>query len=311
MIRPATVALQSKVHSAFLDWLQAELSLESWTSICRSPHLQVIFLRSYGNWLYNDGKAMYLFRHLVVFCQQQFPGERHQIQPAWQLLQRWEAVQPGSHRPPLPKVILDAMLCLAMSWNWFRWAAVTAIAFHGACRVGEPLSAQRKDLILPDEAGLSDSVCFLNIAAPKTSRRGRGRTQHTKITDAATVQLAKTVFSHLRPDEPLYPSTLDSYRRRWGRLLMTLGVPSSARLTPGCVRGGGAVHLYHVGTPIANIQWVMRLKVLQTLEHYLQETAALGVLNQLSTGAKSKVFSCAKIIPIISRLFTSDLSPSE
>ena len=88
---------------------------------------------------------MHLFRHLVVFCQQQFPAERHQIQPAWELLHRWEAVQPVSHRPPLPKLILDAMLCLALSWGWCRWAAATALAFFGACRVGEPLTALRKD----------------------------------------------------------------------------------------------------------------------------------------------------------------------
>ena len=61
LVRPATVAIQSKVHTSFLDWLHNELSQETWESICRSPRLQVIFLRSYCNWLYSNGQAMHLF----------------------------------------------------------------------------------------------------------------------------------------------------------------------------------------------------------------------------------------------------------
>ena len=117
LVRPATIALQYRVHRMFLDWLQSQLSAETWGSVCRSPHLQVIFLRSFGNWLYNNGQAIYLFRHLVVFSQQQFPAERHQIQPAWELLHRWESIQPVTHRTPMPKPILDAVLCLSLSWG--------------------------------------------------------------------------------------------------------------------------------------------------------------------------------------------------
>ena len=150
------VAIQSKVRASFLDWLHKELSQETWESICRSPRLQVIFLRSYGNWLYSNGQAMHLFRHLVVFCQQQFPAERHQIQPAWELLHRWEAVQPVSHRPRLPKLILDAMLCLALSWGWCRWA------FFGACRVGEPLSHSSSERFDSTWRSWVDRRCMLS-----------------------------------------------------------------------------------------------------------------------------------------------------
>ena len=39
LVRPATVAIQSKVRASFLDWLHNELSQETWESICRSPRL--------------------------------------------------------------------------------------------------------------------------------------------------------------------------------------------------------------------------------------------------------------------------------
>ena len=305
LVKPATLALQARVHRLFLDWLQGELTEASWGNIVSHPHLQVIFLRSFGNWLFTEGRPMYLFRHLVVFLQQQYPAVRHQVLPAWDLLARWEVLQPVSHRPPLPKMVLDAMCCLALSWGWYRWTTITLLAYHGACRVGEPLKALRKDLLLPDEAGLSMRVCFLNISAPKPGRRGRGRQQHTKITDLHTVQLAEEFLQDLPVEGALYPSSLSSYRRRWDRILSELEIPVAAALTPGCLRGGGAVWLYHQGTPVSDIQWVMRLRHQQTLEHYLQETAAIGVLHMLPTGSKEKVRSCAAMFPYVHRSLIS------
>ena len=307
LVQPATVALQAKIHRLFLNWLQSELSAGAFRSLAATPALQVMFLRSFGNWWFQQGRPMYLFRHLVVFCQQQFPGERHHTVTAWELLAKWETIQPTKHRPPLPKVILDAFTCLSLSWGWCRFAAITLLAFHGACRVGEPLKALRRDLILPTDAGLEgEDICFLNIPAPKPGRRGRGRVQHTKVTDRATVELAVAVFSALRPSEPLYPSGLSSYRRRWNKLIEVLEIPLSASLTPGCTRGGGAVYLYHKGTPISNIQWTMRVKQQSTLESYLQETAALAVMQKMAPPTREKIQSCAKMMPHIMRLWTSN-----
>lgn len=299
LVQPSTLALQAKVHKIFLDWLQSELSSDSWLTIVESPQLQVLFLRSFGSWLFKQGRPIYLYRHLVVFLQQQFPALRQHTVTAWELLQKWEVLLPVSHRPPLPKVVLDAMVCLALTWGWPKWAAITMLAYHGACRVGEPLKARRCDLLLPDEVGIQENICLLNIQAPKPGRRGRGRVQHTKIVHADAVKLAVSVFQDLPAQALLYPSSADSYRRRWDRLLSALQIEKSARLTPGCVRGGGAVYLYHTGQHISNIQWTMRLKSQQTLEHYLQETAAVGVFHELSVSSRSKVLSCAKMLPFI------------
>ena len=90
-----------------------------------------------------------------------FPGERPKFSPAWDLLARWEMVQPVTHRPPLPKVLLDAMISLALTWGWIRWASLTFLAFHGAMRVGEPLKAKRSDLLLPIEPSLGKRPVFV------------------------------------------------------------------------------------------------------------------------------------------------------
>ena len=304
-VQPATRLLQTRAHQRFATWLFEELGNAVYDRICAAPWLQVFFLRSFGTWLYSKGEPMYVFRHLVVFLQQLFPAYRHCCADAWDLLVKWEILQPVEHRPPLPKMVLDAMLALGLQWGWKRWCAITALAFHGAMRIGEPLKAVRSDLVLPDEACLLEEVCFLRVASPKPGRRGRGKVQHARIADAFTVRLAVAVFSDLASDQPLYGISPSSYRRRWDKLLAALLIPKAVQLTPGCLRGGGAVFLYHSGTPVTDILWHMRLRHLCTLEYYLQETGASNVLQQLPATAKARVQACARMLPFCSRLSIS------
>lgn len=293
-----TLMIQRRVHEQYLTWLESQLTAETWVSVQANPFLETMFLRAYGNWLYQQGEPMYIFWHLVVLLQQHFPGDTH-LRHAWDLLDRWEIAQPVSHRPPLPKLVLDAMVALALSWNWDRWAAVTMLAFHGAMRIGEPLRARRADLMLAHEASLTSDICFLKISAPKAGRRGKGLVQHSRITDASTVSLATGVFSQLAGEELLYPASASTYRKRWDMLLMALQVPPSSQLTPGCLRGGGAVYLYHTAQPLVEILWRMRLRHLSTLESYLQETAAENVVQKLPYHSKEKLFLCAKFLPLL------------
>eukprot|EP00438_Fugacium_kawagutii_P011481 Skav211699 [mRNA] locus=scaffold1535:189530:207134:+ [translate_table: standard] len=183
LVQPATVLLQSKVHSRYCDWLATKLSRAAVSSLQDHPHLQVQFLRSYGNFLFNSGEPMYIFRHLVVYLQQMFPSEKPHMSSCWDLLAKWESVMPVTHRPPLPKLVLDAMVSLALTWGWTRWAALTSLTYHGAMRIGEPLKATREDLLLPQDAGLGEPVIFLRVGAPKPGRRGKGRVQHARIAD--------------------------------------------------------------------------------------------------------------------------------
>ena len=305
LVQPTTMLLQKRVHEKFVAWIASELGSEALRSLQRAPKLQLHFCRTFGQWLYTKGEAMYIYRHLLVYLQQMFPSERPALAGAWSLLQRWELIQPVAHRPPLPRIILDALLALSLSWGWHRWAALTSLAFFGVLRVGEPLRATRADLLLPEDCGVDREVLFLQINFPKSGRRGKGRVQHSKVTHLQTIQLVRSAFGSLAPDDPLYPTTASTYRRRWDKLIDALGIDRKCNLTPGCLRPGGAVFLYHCETPIYDLLWRMRLKHLATLESYLQETAALNVVQKINPVARHRVKSCAAMLPFILRQFSS------
>ena len=97
------------------------------------------------------------------------------------------------------------------------------------------------------------------------------------------------------PEEPLFPWSASAYRRRWDALLAALGIPATLKLTPGGLRGGGAVFQYHLRAPIADLLWAMRLRHQDTLASYLQEVAALNVLPSLPASARRSVESAAAI----------------
>ena len=300
LVTPATARLQSRVVSAFEDWLAAELSAPCVQAARLCPVLLCHILRAYGNHLFCVNKPAYLYRHLLAFYQKNALHLRPYLPLAWDLLTRWERVNPVRHRTPLAKPVLDAMLSTALGWGWVRWAALTALAFFGLMRPGEPLAGRRQDLLLPtDLLSFDKPILFFRIEKAKTRHRGGGLIQHSKITSGVCVQLCELAFSDLEPTSLLYPASAATYRRRWDAILEALLIPKSASLTPGGLRGGGAVHAYHSGMPLVDLLWSMRLRHLQTLEHYLQEVAAENSLLKLSQPSRSRVIGAARLLPIL------------
>ncbi|CAE7267590.1 unnamed protein product [Symbiodinium microadriaticum] len=210
--------------SAFLRWVSGiVVSSDPVASFVACPALLAMALRSYGDHLFQTGGSLQHFRYAVVAAQRLTWGMRGQLGPAWEMVSRWERLQPVVHRTPVPEILVKAMVALAWSMRMKRWAVVTLIAFYGLARIGEVIKTKR---------------------------------------------------------------------RRWDFLLEALGL-DRCELTPGGLRGGGAVWAYHHGTAIADIQWRMRLKHQHTLVHYLQEVAALNAL--LDAAVDATLFAAAEL----------------
>ena len=189
LIRPQTVAFGTHHWERFLKWLRTSLDEEAVQSIWIVPQLCGQFLAAYGRYWYGEGGALYAFRHLVVFAQRTYPAFRGHLQEAWNLVAKWEELEPVCHRRPIPSSMMRAMACLAVSWKWFNFAAVVLITFHACARPGEVLKAARRNLVLPQDIGEPDAtMCFLKISKPKPGRRGLGRVQHARINDLEVCQ---------------------------------------------------------------------------------------------------------------------------
>ncbi|CAE7264901.1 unnamed protein product [Symbiodinium sp. CCMP2592] len=258
-------------------------------------------LLSYGQVLYDRGASLQEFRQLLAHCPQVVPRIRAGLKPAWDLLTKWERLEPTVHRTPMPEPILWAMIGLSVSWGWLRWAAVTLLCFLGCCRIGEVLGATRRDLLTPWDLLQNDRRFYLVFREPKT--RGRGaRVQHVAIDlEEHLAGFVRRVLGSLPPRELLFPGSAGVYRRRWDSVLAALDIPAKFKLTPGCLRGGGAVAAYRRKQPIADIQWTMRLQHQATLAYYLQEVSAESVLPKLSVDARKNIVATSAMLPYLLR----------
>ncbi len=252
-------------------------------------------LVGFGRYLFETGQSIYLLRQLVTYVQRRYPTFRGNLAKVWNLVSKWERLQPMEHRSPLPFVVFQAMVVTAMCWGWRRWAATTVLAFEGICRPGEVLSALRRDLLLPSDLVVENpATCFLRVREPKGRFRGLGKIQHVKINSQTVVDFLSSVMGPLSRGEPLYPGSPSSYRRRWDRILSFLNIPIRLGLTPASLRGGGAVRAYRADEDIAKLMWRMRLKNIETLQHYLQEVGADSIFVELSGDSQKKVkMTCA------------------
>ena len=131
---------------------------------------------------------------------------------------------------------------------------------------------------------------FVHFPNPKSGLRGGARQQHITIHGNGLGRLLTSIFGNLDGSAKLWPFTPSTFRRRWDHIVLhRLNIPSALHLTPGSLRGDGAVALYVQDTPIHDILWRMRFKNQETLDHYLQETAALTYLRGLSEKCRQQI----------------------
>ncbi|CAE7460074.1 unnamed protein product [Symbiodinium sp. CCMP2592] len=296
LVEPATAALQKSVWDSFVVWVWDGAGEGSSETLSAHPDLLVELLTAYGQVLYSGGKPLQHYRQLLAVSQRRVPKCRATIRTAWEMLSRWERLEPTQHRPPLPEPLLEAMCSLALAWFWRRWAAVALLGFYGCCRVGEVLRARRSDLLLPSDLLRSDGRIFLKIRDPKS--RGRGpRVQHaTVVLGPEFVAFFTEVFGDLPRNAPLFYGSPYVFRKRWDTLLGALGVARSFKLTPGSLRGGGAVALYQAGVTVSELQWKMRLQHQTTLGYYLQEVSAVSIFPALPKHAREAVTAARAVL---------------
>ena len=297
----ASIALGERNWSAFMTWASSTSpQLDLWHVFTNVPVFLAHALRRYGNLQYQAGGALSNLRHLILAAQRKIPTFRPFAHVAWEMVQRWEKMEPVSHRVPVPEPMVISLAVMAWQFGWRRWACCTLITFYGIGRIGEVLAARRGHLVLPkDILEKEKKVAFLRLDSSKTSYRSGSKVQHLKITDDIVVKLLEKTYYSVPPEVFLYDGTPGIYRRRWDWLLQRLSVDKGLHLSPGGLRGGGAVAAYRRNVPLMEIMWLMRLQQISTLQSYLQEVAAATALTSISRSSRKLMRSLNKLYPML------------
>eukprot|EP00438_Fugacium_kawagutii_P029179 Skav210075 [mRNA] locus=scaffold7699:14183:18616:+ [translate_table: standard] len=296
LVTAATDRLGRNIWDGFLRWLADKVGRDFAEELVLFGSTLDILLAEFGHHLFRQGQSLYLMRQLVTFAQRTDPRLRNQLNCSWDVIKKWESVEPVCHRTPMPWAIYKAMVALSISLQWYRFACVMMLCFEGICRPGEALAALREDVLLPSDL-LSDSLdrAYLRIKKPKSRMRGLGLVQHATISHAAVVSFLEKKLKHVPFSQRIYPGSPVTFRRRWDWLLAKLSIPETLGLTPASMRGGGAVRVYRENDDVSRLLWKMRLKNLETLQHYLQEVGAEAVTMQLSLHSRNAVLAASSL----------------
>ena len=199
LVEPHTAILGERVWTTFHRWCLRYVSEEAFVSLSSQEVTIGPMVEAFGKFLFTEGQSIYILRQLVTYIQRHAPRLRGGLVEPWQLIQKWERIEPMNHRTPMPRVIYQAMVATALLWGWYKWSGICVLAFEGLCRPGEPLAAFRSDLLLSSDLVVEDpATVFLRIANPKGRRRGVGLVQHTKISDLAVAKFLQFAFGNLK-----------------------------------------------------------------------------------------------------------------
>lgn len=126
--------------------------------------------------------ALRLAKHAVLFVQIVRPRLKRTLKSSWNSLRCWEEERPGQFRPPLPLVLLAAILCQARIRShdadtnhvknlWLRFTVLVAVGFFGLLRPGELLGLCTEDIVLPNSMSLGAPFCVVRISRTKNARQ--------------------------------------------------------------------------------------------------------------------------------------------
>jgi len=250
----------------------------------------------YVQFLFDQQESRSRAVHALLGLQVAWPHLKGRLGQAWDTVRCWGLLEPIVLRTPLPFPLWRCLVVFSLLHAfvldrgradvWLQLLLFLYLGFQGLLRPGEALRLARRHLSLPADFAVGMENCLaICIENPKTRASG-GRVQHVLVSDPAAVQWISWLVAGLKDQDPLFTITGPVLRRRFAELCK-FGHFEGFKLTPASLRAGGATHLYIAGVPIDRLRFMGRWRVLSSLEHYVQEAAAVMCLQKLPQGARN------------------------
>ncbi len=267
-------------------------------------------LERYGRELFRAGRPYNHYAETLNAISSKRPRLRRSLQQSWNLAVAWLREEPGSHHVALPWQCLVALICTAWLWGWFQVAGILALSWGGVTRIGEAVSAMRKNLLLPSDFGWTIGYALLQISEPKT-RFKAARHQVARVDQPQLIRVIELAFRNFSMTDPLWPFSGQTLRGRFGKLLVALGLSGplggGRGLDLGSLRAGGATWLLQASESSELVRRRGRWLNSRTMEIYIQETSALQFLPSLNPKTRRLILHAVAIFPqVLAQLLRFD-----
>lgn len=299
-----TQVYREKLLKVFDQWLNTEgISLDGLIG-SMNPDIDAVncLLEKYGRQMYRAGRPYGQYAETIKAVAAKRPRIKRSLQQAWHLAFAWLRKEPPIHHVALPWQALLSLLAPSLAWGWQREAGVIAFSLGGITRIGEVLSAFRRNLVLPSDLGDTEHFALLEIQEPKTCFT-MARHQAARLDQPQLLPVVELAFKNLLPGEKLWPASPQTMRKRFQRLLEANGLSDlpegvSRGLDLGSLRAGGASWLLLVSEDSELTRRRGRWITPRVMEIYVQEVGALQFLPKLPRAVRENiclVLSCSLV----------------
>ena len=303
VLRQETRNNREKLLFQFRRWVEAEGG--DWDAIFgRSPldpEEVCSWLTNYGRDLHSSGKSYGRYSETINAVGSLRPIIKRQLTAAWDLAYAWLIDEPHQHHPALPQSILVAVISLGLLWGWPVESSIFGMCWAGLMRIGEILEARRSDVTLPCDAAPGVDYVLIRIREPKT--RGRGaRHQCARVDPSDLVSLITATFKSYSPEDPIWPFSPATLRRRFCQLLQSIGLPIKAIGTVrpydlGSLRAGGATWMLGLTEDSSLVQRRGRWLAYRVMTIYLQEIQVVTAVPRLDPAVKKVIEDLNSVFP--------------
>ena len=261
------------------------------------------WLVRYGRVLYASGRPYNHYAETINAVASRRPAVRRMLQESWNLAFAWIRDEPTVHHNAMPWQILLALLTTALLWGWTDMAGMLSLCWGSLLRVGEFLSAVRKDLLLPCDTAYTNKFALLSLREPKT-RFTAARHQSAKLDIEDLLEVVHMAFSRLQPHQKLWPRSGQTLRSRLKQLLSEIGINERVKLNGkgldlGSLRPGGATWMIQQTEDSEFTRRRGRWINHRVMEIYIQEVTAFQFLSVVPTASRERIFQLCEAFPSV------------
>ena len=225
-VQPATKKRYNLAVDKFLQFLRNE-NLE----LPRERVKLDLFTAEYLEYLWSHGEGRALASDTIAGLQDADPRLKGQLPLTWRLLKVWNTHEIPNRAPPMPEVVLQAMVGYCVFHGNTLFALSLLVAFYGMMRTGEVIGLRRTQV----EIQRAQGPAVISLGLTKSGKR-QGASESVTI---SVFEVTRRLLQWKQSSIPSLTSSAAAWRSEFARILVALGL-ESFQFRPYSLRRGGA-----------------------------------------------------------------------
>ena len=228
--------------------------------------------------LWASGEGRSKANDTVAGLQDRDPKLRGNLPACWRLLKTWSQHEIPNRAPPMPEVVLQAMVGYAIQQGEHSFALSLLIGFYCMLRTGELLGVCSHHIAMTSPR----QVAVLSLGLTKGGKR-QGALESSTLGVLDVLRLLWQWKQGKKPNSPLCPST-HKWRALFAQTLSNLKLGEFG-FRPYSLRRGGATHWFRHHGSFDKIMTQGRWAAQKTAKIYINE--GLAILAELKVPMNS------------------------